>query len=70
LKQVALMPTTVALVVTRRCICVTFSRPMIASFERIGFRAYRPTGRGPRTTCTTTGPCGVKSTSRSYETPA
>ena len=38
-------------------------------FERTGLRRYSPTGRGPRTTCTVTGPCAVNCTLRSYVAP-
>jgi hypothetical protein len=65
-------PFTPAVVVVgaRRCsIAVSFSEPWISSFERTGWREYRPPGLGATRTFTPTGPCSVKRTCFSYVTP-
>src|SRR4029079_9365726 len=47
----------------------TVLRRVIESLESTGRSRNTPTGLGPRTTLSETGPCGVNSTVRSYVAP-
>jgi hypothetical protein len=69
LKRSPFTPATVAVVLARFCIDVTFSRPTIASLDSSGISEYRPPGFGALMTCNTSGPCGVNCTCRVYVTP-